>query len=82
MFCSQNTPSRQNNPLSTKILLNKALENLTRQQREAVNLRFYQEKNYEEISTIMGINYQSCRNLISQAIKNLQKSDGLLKITA
>ena len=52
-------------------LLHAAIESLSPQQKEAVQLRFFQEKSYDEMMDIMGISYQSCRNIVSVAIKQL-----------
>jgi len=57
--------------------LNEALQNLSQRQREVLYLRFYQEMDYEEICEIMGISYQSGRNLLAGALKSLRS---LIKI--
>lgn len=49
-----------------------AFEKLTKRQREIVYLRFYHDLDYEEISDIMGINYQAARNLVYQSIRQLK----------
>lgn len=56
---------------SNEKLLQEAIEALSPQQREAIQLRFFQEKSYDEMMGIMGISYQSCRNVVSVAIKQL-----------
>lgn len=56
---------------SNEKLLQAAIEALSPQQREAIQLRFFQEKSYDEMMGIMGISYQSCRNVVSVAIKQL-----------
>lgn len=56
---------------SNEKLIDKAIGELSPQQREAIQLRFFQEKSYEEMVEIMGITYQSCRNIVSVAIKQL-----------
>ena len=50
-----------------------ALNQLPNRQREVIYLKIFQELSYEEVSDIMNINYQVCRNLMSQAIKTLRK---------
>lgn len=50
-----------------------ALEQLPGRQKEMIYLKIYQALSYEEISEVMGINYQAVRNLFSQAIKSLRK---------
>ncbi len=54
--------------------LQQAVSLLSKRQREAIYLRFYQELDYDQISKIMSINYQSVRNLVHTAIKELQNS--------
>lgn len=55
-----------------KILLQK----LSKRQKEAIYLKFYQELGYEEISEIMSISYQSARTIIFKAIKTLRQEVG------
>ena len=50
-----------------------ALNELPNRQREVIYLKVFHELSYEEVSDIMNINYQVCRNLMSQAIKTLRK---------
>ena len=50
-----------------------ALNQLPSRQKEIIYLRIYQGLGYEEISEVMGINYQVARNLFSQSIKSLRK---------
>ena len=50
-----------------------ALNRLPARQKEIVYLRIYQALDYEEISEVMGINYQVARNLFSQSIRSLRK---------
>ena len=51
----------------------KALQQLSNRQKEMIYLRFYKDLDYEEISSIMDINYQAARNLLYQAMKSLKK---------
>jgi RNA polymerase sigma factor (sigma-70 family) len=55
---------------------NKMLEcyvaSLTKRQKEAVYLKFYQELTYDEISEIMGVSVNAAYNIISKAIANLR----------
>jgi RNA polymerase sigma factor (sigma-70 family) len=50
------------------------LEKLTKRQREAMYLRFYQEMEYGEIAEVMSINNHSAVNLIHEALKLLRKN--------
>ncbi|MFY0654223.1 MAG: sigma-70 family RNA polymerase sigma factor [Cyclobacteriaceae bacterium] len=54
--------------------LKSAIENLTNRQKEIVFLRFYSGLDYEEISRVTAIKYQSVRNIFSKALKELRKS--------
>ena len=50
-----------------------AMQQLSNRQKEIVYLKFYQELSYEEVSEVMGINYQVARNLFHQSVKALRK---------
>ncbi|UYZ62400.1 RNA polymerase sigma factor [Hymenobacter weizhouensis] len=50
------------------------LNRLSRRQREAIYLKFFDGFSYEKISEIMGLNLQSVRNLVHQALKALKKA--------
>ena len=50
-----------------------AMQQLSNRQKEIVYLKFYQELTYEEVSEVMGINYQVARNLFHQSVKALRK---------
>ena len=49
------------------------LAQLSKRQREAIYLRFYQDLAYDEIAQMMGINYHSVVNLIYEAVRQLRK---------
>jgi RNA polymerase sigma factor (sigma-70 family) len=49
-----------------------ALETLSKRQREAIYLKFFNESSYEEICDIMEVNYQSARNLVSSGLKKMK----------
>ena len=51
-----------------------AFEALSARQKEVLYLRFYQNLDYEEIADVVGIRYQSLRNLISTGIKKLRET--------
>ncbi len=63
----------------TAAKLQAAFQQLSARQREAVYLKFYQELEYQEICDIMGVSYQSARNLVSEALRSLR---GLLAFFA
>ncbi|MFT7033154.1 MAG: RNA polymerase sigma factor (sigma-70 family) [Cyclobacteriaceae bacterium] len=48
------------------------LEKLSKRQKEAIYLKFYQDMDYKEISQVMELNYQSTRNLIYSSLKALK----------
>lgn len=54
--------------------LRKVLGKLTKREREVIYLKFYQEMDYEQIATLLSINYQSVRNLVYTAIRELKKA--------
>lgn len=53
--------------------LKSAFEELSDRQKEILYLKYYSEMDYDEISKIMDLNYQSARNLVSRAIQKLSK---------
>ncbi len=57
-----------------------AVKLLTDRQREIIYLKFNQNLSYEEIGDILGINYQSVRNLAHRAISELRKNMTVLLI--
>jgi len=50
----------------------RAINSLTRRQKEVIKLKFYANLSYEEISGMMKISTDSIYNLVSKAIMNLQ----------
>ncbi len=50
-----------------------AMKNLSKRQQEAVYLKFFAGLDYQAICEIMGVNYQSVRNLVSNALKAMRK---------
>jgi len=53
-------------------ILQQALNTLPDRQKEVLFLRFVEEMEYEQIQELMGINYQSVRNLMARSIQNLR----------
>ncbi|WP_324680713.1 sigma-70 family RNA polymerase sigma factor [Hymenobacter sp. GOD-10R] len=53
--------------------LQRALNKLSKREREALYLKFFDGFSYEKIAEIMGVNVQSIRNLIYQALQALRK---------
>lgn len=58
----------------TLIRLKQELCNLSKRQREALYLRFYEELEYDEISKIMDISHHSTINLVYEALKMIRKN--------
>ena len=54
-------------------LLTDAMQSLTERQKEAIYLRFNRGLEYEEISFLLNLNYQSSRALIHRAIEKLRQ---------
>ncbi len=52
--------------------LKRAFEKLTPKQKEILYLKFYQGLDYEQIAEVLSMKYQSLRNAVSRAIKNLR----------
>nr|WKN37330.1 sigma-70 family RNA polymerase sigma factor [Tunicatimonas sp. TK19036] len=53
--------------------LDAAFRSLTRRQKEAIYLKFYNRFSYQEIAEVMSLNKRTVYNLISQAISVLQE---------
>ncbi len=50
-----------------------ALNQLSKRQREALYLKFFDDFSYERIAEVMSLNTQSVRNLVFNALKTLRK---------
>ena len=53
--------------------LAEAMARITERQREIIHMKYYQQLEYEEIAQVMGLNYQSARNLVNRALIALRK---------
>ena len=53
--------------------LEKAIKLLSSRQKEAIYLRFIRDLSYEEIGEVLGINYQSSKNLVSRTLIKLRE---------
>jgi RNA polymerase sigma factor (sigma-70 family) len=56
-----------------QLQLEKALGQLSDRQREIIYMKYYRQMDYDEIGTIMDLNYQSARNLVTRALTALRK---------
>lgn len=52
--------------------INHEIQNLPERQRQAFTLRYIEQKSYDEITTIMNINYQSSRKHVYKALLSLK----------
>ncbi|WKN45703.1 RNA polymerase sigma factor [Tunicatimonas pelagia] len=75
------TPSREKTMLESEQLeeqaarLNKAIQKLSRHQKEAIYYLYFENMSYQEIQQVMGMKYiRSARNLIYQALNRLRKA--------
>lgn len=66
LIAKETTAEQKNN-------LTAAFNALSDRQKEILFLKYYSEMDYEEISQIMELNYQSARNLVSRALQKLSK---------
>ncbi len=55
------------------VQLKEAMENLSKRQKEVIYLKYITGLDYEDISEVMGLNYQSARNLVSAALRAMKK---------
>lgn len=53
--------------------LKEAMEKLSKRQKEVIYLKYITGLDYEDISEVMGLNYQSARNLVSAALRAMKK---------
>lgn len=68
--------------LAVRQRMERAMTQLSQRQREAIQLRYLEGKGYEEISEIMGIKYQSLRNMVHRALETLRKQPILVLLLA
>ena len=56
--------------------IEKCFEKLSPRQRQIINLYYIEQRKYDDICQIMGINYQSVRNLMHRSISRLRQYAG------
>ncbi len=61
--------------------LQEAIKSLSARQQEAIYLKYKEGLDYDDICKIMDVQYQSARNLVGDAIRNLRKTLEGLPIT-
>lgn len=55
------------------LLIERAIQKLSKRQREVINLRFVNDFSHDEIAQIMQLNYQSVSNLLFTSLQSLRK---------
>ena len=60
--------------------IKKGFDKLSPRQRQIINLYYLEHRKYEDICRIMGINYQSVRNLMHRSICRLREYAGQVQI--
>lgn len=60
--------------------LEQAMASLTDRQKEIIQLKYFQKLKYEEIESILDMNYQSARNLLNRSIQALKKGMQIILI--
>lgn len=58
--------------------LHLSLQGLTKRQREAITLRFYDNLSFQEVAQVMSLNIKSTYNLVSKALDALKEKSGAL----
>jgi RNA polymerase sigma factor (sigma-70 family) len=66
--------------LEQKYIVDRALDSLTKREREAIYLKFYGNLSYKEVAEVMAIRVDSIYNLISKSIETLHSE--LNKVSA
>lgn len=64
---------QQEKTISERSRVKSLLQDLSARQREAITLYYLEERKYEDICSIMDINYQSLRNLIHRAMTKMRE---------
>ncbi|GAB3171094.1 RNA polymerase sigma factor [Telluribacter humicola] len=54
---------------------------MSKRQKEAVYLRYFENMSNEEIATVMRVKYQTATNLIHEALSSLRESFSLSSLT-
>jgi RNA polymerase sigma factor (sigma-70 family) len=61
-----------------KLYVEKIFENLTNRQREIIYLYYIEELDYNEISRMLDINYQTVKNIVHEALARLREKLGVV----
>ncbi len=60
--------------------LEAAMAKISDRQREILHMKYFQEMDYDQIATVMDLNYQSARNLVTRALAAMRKAMLLLAL--
>ena len=69
--CREDQLIEDQTELEQKYIVDKALNSLTKREREAIYLKFYGNMSYKEVAEVMTIRVDSIYNLISKGIETL-----------
>lgn len=75
-YCREQMEHRQSLSDTVQVFFDK----LSPRQRQIINLYYLEHRKYDDICRIMGINYQSVRNLMHRSICRLRECVGQMKI--
>lgn len=69
--CREDQLIEDQTEIEQKYIVDKALNSLTKREREAIYLKFYGNMSYKEVAEVMAIRVDSIYNLISKSIETL-----------
>ena len=72
MLSEDNPLTLDDNKEEQRQLIRQTMDKLSGRQKEIVYLKYYQQLDYEEICEVMGISYQSARNLLLRTLKSMR----------
>jgi RNA polymerase sigma factor (sigma-70 family) len=64
--------NQEDKSLHEKLML--LLNELPQRQKEAIYLHYFEDMDYDQVASVMGINYQSVLNLVHKALKQLRSA--------
>lgn len=73
-FSVENTWIENEDTIQKSEALTSAISKLSSRQQEILYLKFYNDMDYDQITEIMHLNYQSARNLVTRALESLRKN--------
>ena len=69
--CREDQLIEDQTELEQRYIVDRALNSLTKREREAIYLKFYGNMSYKEVAEVMAIRVDSIYNLISKSIETL-----------